>query len=142
VRRRTPTTATEPRVTAEELADVLGWTTGAVISKLAHLKIRVGPDWADRPSVSVADAARVHERIVGDTQSHDQGWKSYQAYLQQREERRERQAAEAAAEARKGVAGSPQQQQRGQRAAAQAREQFDQDEPLQDFNEYRPGGVG
>jgi hypothetical protein len=139
MRRRT-TAATEQRVTCAELADVLGWTVGAVISKLAHLRIAVGPDWADRPSISVEDAARAHERIAGDTRTDDDTWKSYQAYLQVREERRERAAAEAAAEARKGAAGAPQQQHRGLRAAAEARQAFDEAEPLVDFNAYRPEG--
>jgi hypothetical protein len=140
MRRRT-TTASEPRVTCQEMADALGWTVGGVISKCARLCAKVEPDWADRPSLSIPDAARVYERIVGDTRTHDDSWKSYQQYLADREERREQAASEAAAEARQGVAGAPQQQHRGQRAAAEARERFDEREPLVDFDAYRPEAV-
>jgi hypothetical protein len=124
-------------VTVQELADVLGWSVGPVITKCAHLRVKVEPDWADRPSLSVANAARVWERISGDVRSDDDAWKSYQAYLAGREERRERAATEAATEARRGVAGAPQQQHHGQRAAAAAREEFDAQEPVPDFDGWR-----
>jgi hypothetical protein len=140
--RRRSSTLIEPRVTCEELADELGWSTGMVITKLAHLRIKVEPDWADRPSVTLADAARAFERMVSDTRAHDDTWKSYQAYLQEREERRTQAANQASAQAREGIAGSPRRESRGSAAAAAARERFDADEPVIDFENWRPpGGV-
>lgn len=140
--RRRSSTQTEPRVTCQELADVLGWSTGAVISKMAHLRIKVEPDWGDRPSVTIQDAARAFERCVGDTRADDETWKSYQAYLTEREGRRDQAANQAAAQAREGVMGTPAREARARTATAQALEEFDEREPLIDFASWRPGGEG
>jgi hypothetical protein len=142
VRRHSTSTVAEPRVTCEELADVLGWSTGAVITKCATLRIKVEPDWADRPSLSLEDAARAFERCVGDTRAHDQTWKSYQQYLADREERRTQAISQAAAEARKGIGGTPAQESAATRARIQAANRFEEEHPLIDFASWRPGGEG
>jgi hypothetical protein len=140
--RRRSSIVTEPRVACQELADVLGWPVGGVITKLAKLRIPVGPDWADRPSVTIQDAARAFERCVGDTRADNETWKSYQLYLAQREERRDQAANQAAARAREGVMGTPAREARASAAAAEAREAFDDHEPLIDYASWRPGGEG
>jgi len=136
--------STSPRVLVEELADVCGLPPGGVLTKLASLKVKVAGDWAGRPSVSLADAAKAHAKIVGDTQAHAEKWQEYQEYIETREQRREQAASEAAARARAQATrdrlfGDPERESRASHAARVAREEFEQANPLLGFDEFRVG---
>jgi hypothetical protein len=139
--------STEPRVLVEELEEVCGLPPGAAFTKLASLRIKVGGDWAGRPSVSLADAARAYTKIVGDTQAHAERWQAYQQYIETREQRREQAASEAATRARQQATrdrlfGDPERESRASQAARAAREEFEEANPLVGFEQWRPEGGG
>jgi hypothetical protein len=137
--------STSPRVLVEELADVCGLPAGGVLTKLAALRVEVGGDWAGRLSVSLADAAKVHTKIIGEVDAHTEKWQAYQQYIETREQRREQAASEAAALARQQATkdrlfGDPEREGKASHAARRAREEFEAAHPLLDFDSWRPPG--
>jgi hypothetical protein len=105
--------STDPRVTVEELEEVCGLPPGAGLNKLAAGRFKVVGDWAGRPSVSLADAARVYVEVTADLADHAAKWQAYSAYMEARDRelaevaRAAGEAARAAQAAREGFTGTP-----------------------------------
>ena len=139
--RRTEPTATEPRVTIAELADQLGLPGDTAFTVLARRRVKVAGDWAGRPSLSVADAARAFAAIAGEQQAGADKWRAYEAYREDRERRLAETASVAARAAYAAASGGDAARRiAGQQAANAARQQAEQAEPLQDFESFRTGG--
>ncbi len=57
------------RVHVGEIAEVLHWSEAATHAKLESMGVKLAPDWAGRPSLTVPEASRAYRRVIAEVNS-------------------------------------------------------------------------